>query len=83
MLLEAWYRAQLCEAFPALAAQMAGDHKKPPEHLEYVIVHELAHLIEASHGERFVTAIDRFLPKWRHHRQELNEVPVRHEHWNS
>ena len=46
--------------------------KKPPEHLEYVIVHELTHLIEASHGERFVAAMDRFLPKWQHYRQELN-----------
>ena len=55
--------------------------KKPPEHLEYVIVHELAHLIEASHGERFVAAMDRFLPKWQHYRQELNSLPVRHEHW--
>lgn len=55
--------------------------KKPPEHLEYVIVHELAHLIEASHGERFVAAMDRFLPKWQHYRQELNSLPVRHEDW--
>lgn len=55
--------------------------KKPPEHLEYVIVHELAHLIEASHGERFVAAMDMFLPKWQHLRDELNSLPVRHEVW--
>lgn len=55
--------------------------KKPPEHLEYVIVHELAHLIEASHGERFVAAMDRFLPKWQHYRQELNSLPLRYEKW--
>lgn len=55
--------------------------KKPPEHLEYVIVHELAHLIEASHGERFVAAMDRFLPKWQHYRQELNSLPLRYEEW--
>lgn len=55
--------------------------KKPPEHLEYVIVHELAHLIEASHGERFVAAMDMFLPKWQHLREELNSLPVRHEVW--
>ena len=55
--------------------------KKPPEHLEYVIVHELAHLIEASHGERFVAAMDMFLPKWQHLREELNSLPVRHELW--
>lgn len=55
--------------------------KKPPEHLEYVIVHELAHLIEASHGERFVAAMDMFLPKWQHLREALNSLPVRHEVW--
>lgn len=55
--------------------------KKLPEHLEYVIVHELAHLIEASHGERFVAAMDMFLPKWQHLRDELNSLPVRHEAW--
>lgn len=56
--------------------------KKPPEHLEYVIVHELAHLIEASHGERFVAAMDMFLPKWQHLRDGLNSLPVRHEEWS-
>lgn len=55
--------------------------KKPPEHLEYVIVHELAHLIEASHGERFVATMDMFLPKWQHLRDGLNSLPVRHEDW--
>jgi len=57
--------------------------KKPPEHLEYVIVHELAHLIEASHGERFVAAMDMFLPRWQHLREELNSLPVRHETWEA
>lgn len=55
--------------------------KKPPEHLEYVIVHELAHLIEASHGERFVATMDMFLPKWQHYREALNSLPVRFENW--
>ncbi|MEG2468681.1 MAG: SprT family zinc-dependent metalloprotease [Comamonas sp.] len=55
--------------------------KKPPEHLEYVVVHELAHLIEASHSERFVAAMDMFLPKWQLYRAELNSLPVRHEVW--
>ena len=55
--------------------------KKPPEHLEYVIVHELAHRIEASHGERIVATMDMFLPKWQLYRQELNSLPVRHEGW--
>ena len=57
--------------------------KKPPEHLEYVVVHELAHLIEASHSERFMATMDKYLPKWRHYRDELNSLPVRHETWPS
>ena len=56
--------------------------KKPPEHLEYVIVHELAHLIEASHNARFVSLMNLLMPKWQHYRDELNTLPVRHEHWD-
>ena len=55
--------------------------KKPPECLEYIVVHELAHLIEPSHNNRFITLMDRFLPKWRMYRDELNDLPVRHEEW--
>lgn len=49
--------------------------KKPFECLEYVVVHELAHLIEASHNARFKSLMDKFLPKWRLHREELNRFP--------
>ena len=56
--------------------------KKPPEHLEYVIVHELAHLIEPSHNARFVSLMNLLMPKWQHYRDELNTLPVRHEHWD-
>ena len=55
--------------------------KKPPECLEYVVVHELVHLLEPSHNHRFVALMDQFLPKWRFHRDELNTLPVRHEDW--
>jgi len=55
--------------------------KKPPECLEYVVVHELAHLLEPSHNHRFVAIMDQFLPKWRSYRDELNALPVRHEDW--
>jgi predicted metal-dependent hydrolase len=55
--------------------------KKPPECLEYVVVHELAHLLVASHDARFVALMDRFLPRWRHARDILNRFPVRHEAW--
>ncbi len=47
--------------------------KKPRECLEYVVVHELAHLIEASHGPRFVAVMDEHLPRWREIRKILNE----------
>lgn len=55
--------------------------KKPPECLEYIIVHELAHLLEPSHNSHFIALMDRFLPKWRFYRDELNALPVRHEDW--
>lgn len=55
--------------------------KKPPECLEYVVVHELAHLIEPTHNARFVALMDLFLPQWRHLKEELNRLPVRHEDW--
>jgi predicted metal-dependent hydrolase len=56
--------------------------KKPPECLEYIIVHELAHLIEPSHNARFVSVMNLFMPKWQHYRDELNSLPVRHEDWD-
>ena len=46
--------------------------KKSPECLEYVVVHEMVHILEASHNRRFVRLMDRFLPEWRTRRQELN-----------
>lgn len=55
--------------------------RKARECLEYVVVHELVHLLEPSHNERFVTLMDRFLPSWRQRRDVLNRLPVRHEEW--
>ena len=55
--------------------------KKPPECLEYIVVHELTHLLEATHNNRFVSLMDQFMPNWRHHKDELNKLPVRHEKW--
>ena len=55
--------------------------KKPRECLEYLVVHEMAHLLEPTHNERFVTLMEQFCPKWRFHRQQLNRLPVRHEDW--
>lgn len=56
--------------------------KKPRECLEYIVVHELAHLLESTHNQRFVALMDLFMPKWRFYKYELNQLPVRHEVWN-
>ena len=56
--------------------------KKPAECLEYVVVHELVHLLEPTHNARFVALMDRFMPKWQFHRQVLNRLPVRQEKWS-
>lgn len=55
--------------------------KKPPECLEYIVVHELVHLLEPTHNARFVALMDRFLPTWPVHRDVLNRLPVRQETW--
>lgn len=55
--------------------------KKPPECLEYIVVHEMVHLLEPTHSNRFTTLMDRFMPKWKFHRDVLNRLPVRHDHW--
>lgn len=55
--------------------------KKPPECLEYVLVHEMVHLLESTHNARFVALMDRFLPTWRETRNLLNSLPARHEEW--
>ncbi len=55
--------------------------KKPVHCVEYVVVHELAHLIERRHNDRFVSIMDQHLPQWRLHRNELNSAPLAHETW--
>ncbi len=55
--------------------------KKPRVCLEYLIVHELAHLLEPTHNNRFQALMDRFMPSWQSHRQTLNRLPVRHQNW--
>jgi predicted metal-dependent hydrolase len=55
--------------------------KKPPECLEYIVVHEMVHLLELTHNGRFMALMDQFLPNWRFYREELNRLPVRHENW--
>lgn len=56
--------------------------KKPVECLEYVVVHELVHLRERHHNERFIALMDKHLPQWRLHRDVLNATPLGHERWD-
>lgn len=55
--------------------------KKPLECLEYIVVHELTHLREATHTRRFLELMNHFLPDWQLRRNALNRLPVRHENW--
>lgn len=55
--------------------------KKPRETLEYIVVHEMAHLLEPTHNSRFIALMDSVLPHWRECRAALNRLPVRHETW--
>ena len=56
--------------------------KKPFECLEYIIVHELVHLLERSHNDKFVKYMNEFMPKWKFYREELNRLPFSHVDWN-
>lgn len=55
--------------------------KKPKDLLEYVIVHEMIHLIEPTHSERFLALLDEHYPTWREARAELNDLPLGAEAW--
>ena len=55
--------------------------KKPKDLLEYVIVHEMAHLLEPTHSDRFVAILQEHYPTWREARAELNELPLAAEVW--
>lgn len=56
--------------------------KKPRECLEYIVVHEMIHLLESTHNARFTDLLNRFMPQWQHYRSILNRLPVRHERWD-
>ena len=55
--------------------------KKPLPCIEYIIVHEMVHLLERHHNERFTAYINHFLPEWKELRKELNRLPVSHREW--
>ena len=56
--------------------------KKPVQCLEYIVVHELMHLLERHHNERFMALMDQHLSNWRVYRDELNQAPLGHEDWS-
>ncbi|MGF6635103.1 M48 family metallopeptidase [Paraburkholderia sp. MM6662-R1] len=56
--------------------------KKLPQCLEYILVHEMIHLMERHHNDRFTALMDRHLPHWRSYREELNRAPLGHENWS-
>ncbi len=57
--------------------------KKSLDCIEYVLVHEMVHLLERKHSERFKALMDQFLPQWRLNRDELNQTTLAHEEWVS
>jgi len=56
--------------------------KKSPLCLEYILVHELIHLRERYHNDRFIAYMDKFLPNWKFLREELNNFPISHGNWD-
>lgn len=56
--------------------------KKPIHCLEYILVHEMVHLMERKHNDRYIALLDQFLPSWRQRRDELNHAPLSHETWS-
>lgn len=55
--------------------------KKPPVCLEYIVAHELMHLIERHHNEDFTALMDAHMPQWRQYREVLNSLPLAHQEW--
>ena len=55
--------------------------RKPRECIEYIVVHEMIHLLEPTHNTYFVALMDKFMPGWQHRRDQLNQLPLQHEKW--
>jgi predicted metal-dependent hydrolase len=56
--------------------------KKPIHCLEYIIVHEMIHLLERHHNDRFLSLTEKYMPQWKFYKEELNRLPVSHSDWN-
>jgi predicted metal-dependent hydrolase len=57
--------------------------KKHPLCLEYIAVHEMTHLLERNHGDRYTKLMDEFMPDWRTRRDQLNAAPLASEAWDT
>ncbi|MDP1592731.1 MAG: DUF45 domain-containing protein [Gallionella sp.] len=55
--------------------------KKSAQCLEYIVVHEMVHLLERHHNDRFVELMNNYMPQWKLHREELNRSALGHEEW--
>lgn len=55
--------------------------KKPKECLDYIVAHEIVHLLEPTHNDRFKSLMNLFVPQWKEHRKVLNRIPVSHREW--
>lgn len=55
--------------------------KKPVSCLTYILVHEMVHLMERRHNDRFYELMSQFMPQWQLHRDELNRAPLAHADW--
>ncbi len=113
-ILQAWYRAHLRSAIPAILAtwepklgveiaEWGIKHmktrwgtcniqarriwinlelaKKSERCLEYIVVHEMIHLLERQHNDHFLELMNHFMPQWRQFREELNRAPLAHDEW--
>ena len=55
--------------------------KKPLQCLEYIVAHELTHLLERHHNDHFIALMDDHMPQWRQYREMLNSLPLAHQEW--
>ena len=56
--------------------------KKPPECIEFILAHELLHLLERHHNDRFRSLMDKHMSNWRERRDLLNSLPLAYEDWS-
>lgn len=56
--------------------------KKPIHCLEYIVVHEMIHLLERRHNDYFLSLMDKHMPQWKFNKDELNRLPVSHGEWS-